>query len=563
MRILNFSKSLLFLICLFSLATDSFADPAIGQHGMVVSSSKISSKVGLEILKKGGNAVDAAVAVGFALAVTYPSAGNIGGGGFMVIHLKNGKNTSIDFRESAPLKAYRDMYLDKNNNFDPKLSSEGVTSSGVPGTVAGLLYALNKYGSLKLKDVIQPAINLAEKGFVLEYYLAESFKSAKDDFAKYPSSKKIFFRDNSHIYQEGDLFKQPDLAKTLKLIRDKGLPGFYQGKIAALLVNQVQKDGGYITKTDLTNYHPKERTPATGIYRGYDIVSMPPPSSGGIALIEMLNILENYNFTQQEWGSSAYIHKLIEPMKYAFADRTKYLGDEDFVKVPVDLLISKKYASGIFKMIKDVATPSNEIQPGNKITNHESEQTTHYSVCDRFGNAVSTTTTINSSYGNRIIVEGAGFLLNNEMDDFSGKPGAPNQYGLLGGEANSIQPGKRMLSSMTPVIVLKDHKPWIIAGSPGGSTILTVVLQVLLNCIDFHMNIQQAVNAPRIHHQWYPDEINYEEFGLSEDVRTNLIKLGYKIGDKKILGRSECIMISNNYFYGASDPRGFGSAEGY
>jgi gamma-glutamyltranspeptidase / glutathione hydrolase len=563
MRISSFSKIFLLTVFAFSFGAVNYADPVIAQHGMVVSSSKLSSLVGIEILKKGGNAIDAAVAVGFALAVTYPSAGNIGGGGFMVIHLRNGKNTTVDFRESAPLKAYRDMYLDNNGNFDPKLSSEGVTSSGVPGTVAGLLYVLEKYGSLKLKDVIQPAIDLAEKGFILEYKLAESFESAKDDFIKYPSSKKIFFRDITHLFQAGDLFRQPDLAKTLKLIRDKGQAGFYHGKIAGLLVKQIQKDGGYITKNDLTNYLPKERLPETGTYRGYEIISMPPPSSGGIALIEMLNILENDKFKKEEWGSSAYIHKLVEPMKYAFADRSKYLGDDDFVKVPSELLTSKKYATDIFKMIKDVAIPSSEIQPGNYKINHESDQTTHYSVCDRFGNAVSTTTTINSSFGNRIIVDGAGFLLNNEMDDFSSKPGTPNQYGLLGGEANSIQPGKRMLSSMTPVIVLKDHKPWLIAGSPGGSAIITVVLQVLLNCIDFHMNIQEAVNAPRIHHQLYPDEINYEEYGLSEDVRTNLIKMGYKIGDKKTLGRSECIMISDNYFYGASDPRGYGSAEGY
>jgi gamma-glutamyltranspeptidase/glutathione hydrolase len=563
MRISNFSKSLILCIFLISLATGNYSDPVRGQNGMVVSSSKLSSIVGIEILKKGGNAVDAAVAVGFAHAVTYPSAGNIGGGGFMVIHLKNGDNTTIDFRETAPLKAYRDMYLDKKGKFDPKLSSEGVTSSGVPGTVAGLIYILEKYGKLKLKDVIQPAIDLAENGFVLDYKLAESFADVKDDFMKYPSSKKIYFKDSTHIYQEGDTFKQLDLAKTLKLIRDKGKDGFYKGETAGLLIKQIKENGGYITQNDLDNYHPVERIPVTGTYRGYDIVSMPPPSSGGIALIQMLNILENYKFNKEEWGSSTYLHKLIESMKYAFADRTQYLGDGDFVKVPMDWLTSKKYALDIYKKIKNIAVPSSEIQLGDYKSYHESDQTTHYSVCDKYGNAVSTTTTINSSFGNRIVVDGAGFLLNNEMDDFSGQPGAPNQFGLLGGEANSIQPGKRMLSSMTPVIVLKNNNPWIIAGSPGGSTIITVVLQVLLNCIDFGMNIQEAVNAPRIHHQWYPDEINYEEYGLSEDVKANLIKMGYKIGDKKILGKSECIMIDNNYYYGASDPRGFGSAEGY
>jgi gamma-glutamyltranspeptidase/glutathione hydrolase len=563
MRILVFSKTLLFWILLLSLASWSYPDPVRWQNGMVVSSSKLSSLVGIEILKKGGNAVDAAVAVGFALAVTYPSAGNIGGGGFMVIHLQNGNNTTIDFRETAPLKAYRDMYIDKKGKFDPILSSEGVTSSGVPGTIAGLIYTLEKYGRLKLKDVIQPAIDLAEKGFVLDYKLAESFESIKDDLIKYPSSKKIFIKDNNTLYHEGDIFKQPDLAKTLKLIRDKGKDGFYKGETADLLLKQVREEGGYITQNDLDNYHPVERMPVTGTYRGYEVVSMPPPSSGGIALIQMLNILENYKFQKEDWGSSTYLHKIIESMKYTFADRTKYLGDEDFVKVPGKWLTSKKYALDISLKIKDVAIPSSVIQPGDYKSYHESDQTTHYSVCDKYGNAVSSTTTLNSSFGNRIVVEGAGFLLNNEMDDFSGKPGAPNQFGLLGGEANSIQPGKRMLSSMTPVIILKDHKPWIIAGSPGGSTIITVVLQVLLNCIDFGMNIQEAVNAPRIHHQWYPDEINYEEYGLTEDVKTNLIKMGYKVGDKKILGRSECIMIDNNYFYGASDPRGYGSAEGY
>jgi gamma-glutamyltranspeptidase/glutathione hydrolase len=551
------------LIFFFSLSRGNYADSVRGQNGMVVSSSKLSSLVGIEILKNGGNAVDAAIAVGFALAVTFPSAGNIGGGGFMVIHLKNGINTTIDFREMAPLKAFSDMYLDKKGRFDPNLSSKGVASSGVPGTVAGLIYTLEKYGKLKLKDVIQPAIDLAEKGFVLDYKLAASFDSLKNDLLKYPSSRKIFIKDNTNLYHDGDTFKQPDLAKTLKLIRDKGKDGFYKGETAALIIKQIQAYGGYITQNDLDNYHPVERIPITGTYRGCEIVAMPPPSSGGVALIQMLNILENYKFKHDEWGSSTYIHKLVESMKYAFADRTGYLGDADFVKVPTEWLTSKKYALDISKKIKSKAPPSSEIKPGDYKSYHESDQTTHYSVCDKYGNAVSTTTTLNSSFGNRIIVDGAGFLLNNEMDDFSGQPGTPNQYGLLGGEANSIQPGKRMLSSMTPVIVLKNNNPWIIAGSPGGSTIITVVLQVLLNCIDFNMNIQEAVNAPRIHHQWYPDELNYEEYGLPEDVKTNLIKMGYKLGDTKILGRAECIMISNDYFYGASDPRGFGSAEGY
>ena len=562
MLILNYSKYLIVWMLMAGFVQGSSPDPVRGKDGMVVSSSKISSRVGAGILKKGGNAADAAVAVGFALAVTYHSAGNIGGGGFMVIHTKDGKNTTIDFRETAPLKAFRDMYLDKNGNFDSTLSSEGVTSTGVPGSVAGMLYVLEKYGTMSLKDVIQPAIDLAENGFILEQKVAESFVPEKKNFYKYPASRKIFFKNENELYGEGDLMKQPDLAKTLRLIRDNGKDGFYKGETAELLIKQIELNGGIITQKDLDNYKPVEREPVKGTYRGYEIISMPPPSSGGIALIEMLNVLENYKFRKEDWGSSSYISKLVEAMKYAYADRTEYLGDADYVKVPMSQLISKKYAKSIFEKINDAATPSSEIKHGVFTNFHESDQTTHYSVYDKYGNAVSTTTTLNSSFGNKIVVEGAGFLLNNEMDDFSGKPGVPNQFGLLGSRANSIEPGKRMLSSMTPVIVLKDHKPWIIAGSPGGSTIITVVLQVLMNCIDFDMNIQEAVNAPRIHHQWYPDEIYYEEFGLSEDVKDNLKKMGYKLGGEKTLGRSECIMADKNYIYGASDPRGYGSAEG-
>ena len=537
-------------------------DPVCAKNGMVVSSSKISSLVGSDILKKGGNAVDAAVAVGFALTVTYHSAGNIGGGGFMVIHLKEGKSTTIDFRETAPLKAFRDMYLDMNGNYDSSLSSESATSTGVPGSVAGLLYVLEKYGTMSLKDVIQPAIDLAENGFILEPKVAESFAAEKKNFYKYPSSRKIFFKNDNELYGEGDLMKQPDLAKTLRLIRDNGKDGFYKGETAELLIKQINLNGGYITQKDLDDYKPVEREPVKGTYRGFEIISMPPPSSGGIALIEMLNVLENYKFRKEDWGSSSYIHKIVEVMKYAYADRTEYLGDPDFVMVPMNQLISKRYARSVFEKITEMATPSSEIKHGDFTNFHESDQTTHYSIYDKYGNAVSTTTTLNSSFGNKIIVDGAGFLLNNEMDDFSAKPGVPNQFGLLGSEANSIQPGKRMLSSMTPVIVLKDHRSWIIAGSPGGSTIITVVLQVLMNCIDFDLNIQEAVDAPRIHHQWYPDEIYYEEYGLSEDVKNNLLKMGYKFGEKRTLGRTECIMIDKTNIYGASDPRGYGLAEG-
>jgi gamma-glutamyltranspeptidase / glutathione hydrolase len=539
-------------------------EPVRGRHGMVVSADKLASEIGIDILQKGGNAVDAAVGVGFALAAVFPSAGNIGGGGFMVIHLKNGKNIAIDFREKAPLSADRDMFLDENGNYMPELSVAGTTSSGVPGSVAGLIYALEKYGTMTLQEVIQPSIELAEKGFILDYNAVQSINSSLMDFKKYPSSSKIFTK-NGNEYGEGDTFRQPDLAFTLKQIKEKGRDGFYKGKIAELIVKQVKVFKGLISLKDLEDYRAVEREPVTGTYRDYSIVSMPPPSSGGIALIQLLNILENFKFDREEWGSSDYIFKLAEAMKYVYADRSAHLGDPDFYKVPQQWLISKEYGRQIFSNIGESAVPSKEIMPGSPVPLYESSETTHYSVYDSFGNAVSTTTTLNSAFGNKIVVEGAGFLLNNEMDDFSAKPGVPNQFGLLGNEANSVQPGKRMLSSMTPAIVLKDDRPFLIAGSPGGSTIITAVLQVIMNVIDFGMDIQEAITASRIHHQWFPDEIEYEQLGISSDVKENLIKKGEKIGEIRTLGCVNGILIDsrNGLIYGASDPRGNGEAEGY
>ena len=545
--------------------------PVSCKHGMVVSSSAVASKVGVEIMKKGGNAIDAAVAVGFALAVTYPYAGNIGGGGFMVIHLQDGNNTTIDFREKAPLAANKNMFLDKNGKYISALSQEGTTSAGVPGSVAGLIYALGKYGTMKLDEVIQPAIDLARDGWVIDYKTAKAFKSELSNFKKYPSSYKIFSK-NGEPYKEGDIFRQPDLAWTLEQIKEKGKDGFYKGRVAELLIKQIRSLGGYITQEDLDRYEVVERKPVTGTYRGYQVVSMPPPSSGGIALIELLNILENYHFKNYDWGSSEYIHRLVEAMKFVYADRTYNLGDPDFYNVPVKELISKKYAKTIFDKIenaKDKAIPADKISFCKPSNYKESTETTHYSVYDEKGNAVSVTTTINSAFGSKIVVSGAGFLLNNEMDDFSAKPGAPNQFGLLGTEANSIQPEKRMLSSMTPTIVLENNKPYIIIGSPGGSTIITVVLQVIINCIDFHMNIAKAIDAPRIHDQWYPDLVYSEKFALSSDVIKKLIKMGYHLANLtrkfRILGVAEGIMINNknHFIYGASDPRGSGSEKGY
>jgi len=563
----TFSKIILLLFTILFFSCNSFSeskDPVRGKNGMVVSASELASQVGVEILKKGGNAVDAAVAVGFTLAVTYPAAGNIGGGGFMVIHLNDGTNTTIDYREKAPISATEFLYQDSLRNFLPEKSQEGVTSSGVPGSVAGLIYALEKYGTLSLAEVIQPAIDLARNGFVLEYRLARSFEYEIESFNKYESSKKIFTKDGN-AFNEGDLFIQNDLAKTLEVIKNNGADGFYSGKTAELILNQISHQGGYITLEDLMNYKPIERSAISTNYKGFKVITMGPPSGGGVSLLQMLNILENRSFEKNEWGSSGYYHNLIEAMKYSFADRSKHIGDPDFYNVPIDWILSKKYAKELFNKIKNDAAPSSDILPGKANSYSESEETTHYSVIDKFGNAVSTTTTINSSFGSKVVVDGAGFLLNNEMDDFSSKPGEPNQFGLIGSEANKIEPGKRMQSSMSPTIILKDNKAFMLIGSPGGSTISTVVLQVILNVLDFGMDIQQAIDMPRIHHQWLPDEINYERFGLSLDVIQSLQNRGHIFGGIRTLGRCEGIVVDfeNEIFFGATDPRGYGAAIGF
>lgn len=554
------------VLCIFLIITITISaavEPERGKNGMVVSASSFATEVGVEILKKGGNAVDAAVAVGFALAVTYPAAGNIGGGGFFVIHLPNGENTTIDFREKAPLKAHKDMFLDENGNFIKKLSQTGMTSSGIPGSVAGLIYALEKYGSLPLSEVIQPAIDLAENGIKVGYRLANSINQYNESFNKNEYSKNIF-TDNGKKINEDFLLIQKDLAKTLRLIKEKGISGFYEGETAELLVKQSEKYKGCFSIEDLLMYKPIERNPIIGEYKGYTIVSMPPPSSGGIALNQALNILSNFKIDKLDWGSSSYYHKLIETLKYVYADRSKFLGDEDFVKVPKDKLLSKNYAAEIYHKINNTATSSEKILPGT-FNDNESKETTHYNVMDKYGMVVSATVTLNSSYGNKMLVDGAGFLMNNEMDDFSAKPGEPNQFGLLGNEANSIQPGKRMLSSMTPTIVLKDNKPFLSIGSPGGSTIITVVLQVLLNVLEFEMNISEAIDAPRIHHQWFPDLIEYEPRSIVKDVELVLKSMGHKFGEETSLGRAEGIMYDykSQMFFGATDPRGFGKALGY
>ena len=564
---LTFFRNIILFFLLFANLSHSFSesnDPIQGKYGMVVSASKIASQVGIDILKKGGNAIDAAVAVGFALAVTYPSAGNIGGGGFMTIHLQNGISTTIDYRENAPSSVNEFIYQDSIGNVLTEKSQFGVTSTAVPGSVAGLIYALEKYGSLSLEEVIQPAIDLAKDGFLLEYRLAQSINYEIDLFNQYESTKKIFTK-NGIPFEEGELFIQKDLAKTWELIKKYGSSGFYEGETANLIAKQINFDGGYLNLNDLINYRPIERNPIITNYRGFEVITIGPPSAGGVTLLQMLNILENFSFDKNAWGGSSYIHKLVETMKYSFADRSMHIGDPDFYKVPLDWLLSKDYAKSLYLKIDSLAKPSIDILPGEENDFSESEETTHYSIIDKNGNAVSTTTTINSSYGSGVIVDGAGFFLNNEMDDFSSKPGVPNQFGLLGSEANKIEPNKRMVSSMSPTIILKENKPYMIVGSPGGSTISTVVLQVILNVLDFDMDIQKAIDMSRIHHQWLPDKLFYEEFSLSLDVKKSLLNMNYIFGAERTLGRVEGIIVDskNQIYLGATDPRGFGAAIGY
>ncbi len=527
--------------------------------GLALSSHPLATEIGQKVLEDGGNAIDAAVAIGFALAVVHPVAGNIGGGGFAVIHLANGENVTLDFREKAPLKATKNMFLDKQGNVVPKLSQDGYLAAGVPGTVAGMEAMLKKYGTKKLSQLIDPAIKLAEHGYPISKRQAETLKDARERFLKYNSSKKYFLKKGHLDYQEGDLFVQKDLAKTLNQIKTLGAKGFYQGQVADLIEKDMQRNGGIITKEDLANYSVKWRKPVVGNYRGYKIISMAPPSSGGTHLIQILNVMENADLSALGYGASKNIHIAAEAMRQAYADRSVYMGDADFVSVPVDKLINKAYAKKIFDAIQlDTVTPSSQIKPGMGQL-HEGNNTTHYSVADRWGNAVSITYTINDYYGSAASVDGAGFLLNNEMDDFSIKPGNPNLYGLVGGDANAIEPNKRPLSSMSPTIVLKNNRVFMVVGSPGGARIITTVLQVISNVIDYNMNISEAVSAPRFHMQWLPDELRIEKFGMPADVKNNLTKMGYQIVTKPVMGDVNAIQVlpkvKGRIFYGSTDPR--------
>lgn len=559
--------STLFFISLLQISFAANSNPVFGKNGMVVSTSRQASEAGIKILKKGGNAVDAAVAVGFALAVTSSGNGNIGGGGFMVAAMADGEIFTIDHREKAPAAAHRDLFLNDSGNVVPGMSLFSRAASGVPGTVDGLIRALEDYGSgnISLQQALAPAIKLADKGFYLSYYEARRFNNYKEFFERNDAAAEIFNRKDGKPWKKGDKFVQSDLSKTLKRIAKYGRDGFYTGPVADLIVEEMERGNGLITHEDLENYTSVYRDPVQGDYKGHKIVSMGPPSSGGALLVNMMNMLEHYPVDSLGWNSSDYIHVITEVERRAYADRAEHMGDPDFWDVPVEMLTSKDYAAHrITDISLENATPSESVSASGA-PGYESRETTHYSVVDQWGNAVSVTTTINLSYGGGHLVKGAGFFLNNEMDDFSSKPGVPNAFGLVGNEANAIQPGKRPLSSMTPTIVLKDGKPFMVIGSPGGSTIITTTMQAILNVVEHGMDIKEAVASSRFHSQWLPDVIMTEPRGLSKDVIKNLEAKGHTLVPYKwgYIGEANGILITEDGFYGGGDSRGETSAVGY
>lgn len=529
-------------------------------HGAVVSAHPLASQAGLAVLKQGGNAVDAAIATQLTLAVVYPGAGNLGGGGFMVAYLANGKKLAIDFREKAPGRSSRNMYLDAHGNAQTNLSQNGHLSCGVPGTVAGIGLAL-KYAKLPLKKLIQPAIELAEKGYVITEAEARNLNATQDNFKKYNTVMPVFVKEGG--WKPGDTLVQHDLAKTLKLIRDKGTKGFYEGETARLIVEEMQRGHGIISYADLKNYTARERTPQVFSYKeDYSIITMPLPSSGGVLLPQMMRMIENRPLKEYGFHSVQAVHLMTEVERLAYADRAQYLGDKDFYKVPVKALTSYSYLNTRMSLYNPgKAGNSKDITAGRVAP--ESEETTHLDVYDAAGNAVSVTTTLNGGYGSRTVVAGAGFFLNNEMDDFSIKPGVPNMYGAVGGDANAIEPGKRMLSSMTPTIVLKKGKPYLVVGTPGGTTITTSVFQTLVNILEFDMNAEDAVNKPKFHHQWLPDTI-FVEKDFPMPVREQLQQMGYRIEERGAIGRTELIQIlPGGKIEAVGDKRGDDAAEGY
>ena len=565
-----FKHLIIFILIYFSNLSCVRKAPVFGENGMVVSTSRHASQVGIDILKEGGNAVDAAVGVGFALAVTSSSNGNIGGGGFMVTRFSNGKTFTLDYREMAPAMAERNMYLDENGDIIKGKSRSTHFASGVPGSVDGLLKAWKDHGSgnISIERLLRPSINLAKNGFDLSDYEAERFNKNKERLSKHAETKRIFTRDDRK-WKSGDIFYQSDLAETLERIVKNGRDGFYKGKTADLIVEEMKNVGGWITHKDLENYKSLYRDPIEGSFKNYDILSMGPPSSGGILLIHMLNMFDEIMNKSESlsidlsYNSIDYIHILTEIERRAYADRAEHLADADFWDVPEGMLLSKDYAKERVSSIDlSKATLSSDISHGNSYID-QSEETTHYSIVDKEGNAVSVTTTINSGYGNGITITGAGFLMNNEMDDFSSKPGEPNMFGLLGNEANAIEPKKRPLSSMTPTIVLKDGQPFLILGTPGGSTIITTVLQNLLNVVIHGMDIREAVSSPRVHSQWMPDMVFHEQRGLSKRLIKKLTARGHEVKLRGNIGEANGIMIDDQGFWGGPDSRGENTAIGY
>ena len=528
--------------------------PVVASNGMVASEQELASRIGLDILKSGGNAVDAAVAMGFALAVALPNAGNIGGGGFMMVHdAKTGKSVALDFREVAPAKATRDMYLDAQGKVIDGKSLYTHYAVGVPGTVAGMEHALKRWGTLPLSRVVAPAVALADKGFPVSETLAKILQQEQKNMGRWPATQAIFWKNGAPL-KRGDALVQKDLAQSLRLIGEQGAKAFYEGAIAQKIAAEMAPHAGALSLQDLKNYKVVEREPVRGSYRGYQIVTMPPPSSGGAHLIQILNMMERWPMNQWGVNSAKSIHHMAEGMKLAYADRAEYLGDPDFVKVPLKGLISKRYADQLAAGINATqARSAKDIKPG-KPQPYESDQTTHYSVVDKAGNAVAVTYTLNTNFGSGIVAKGTGILLNNEMDDFSAKPGVANAYGLVGGEANAVAAGKRPLSSMTPTLVLKDGKPTLVTGSPGGARIITTVLQTVVNTIDFGMNPAEAAATPRFHHQWTPDELRIEK-GFSADTLALLRQWGHNVAVKPSMGRTQTIQIRDGMLYGASDPR--------
>lgn len=533
------------------------------ENAVVVTAENHASKAGKQILHQGGNAVDAAVAVQFALAVTLPRAGNIGGGGFMVIHRADGTDITLDYREQAPGKAGPNMYI-RDGEYVSDLSREGALAVGVPGVVDGMIKALEKYGSLPLKTVMQPAIKLAKEGYSLSWIQAKTLNNYRESLMKFESSRTYFTKADSTNFEEGDLFIQEDLAKTLERIAAQGRDGFYSGKTADLIVKEMKRNNGLITRDDLKNYESKWRNPIQTEFQEYKLSIMPPPSSGSIAIVQMLEMLKPFDLKKMGYNSADYVHSVTEAMRRAFADRAYFLGDPDFVDIPRDTLLSKAYNRNRMQSYNpEQASSSDSIGHGDVPGFMESSETTHFSIVDKDGNAVAVTTTLNGSFGSKLAVGGAGFMLNNEMDDFTAKPGEPNMFGLIQGKANAIEPGKRMLSSMSPTIVTKGDSVRMVIGAAGGPRIISATLQNFLNMAVFEMNAQEAVSAPRFHHQWMPDEIRYEEFGISNDTRHVLKEMGHNLTTGSV-GRAHIIFVDKNGTrHGAPDPRGDGAAEGY